>query len=78
VLGLISFWLDCIWRATRLGYGSGLRAVRREFSSADIVMLCMSVFGPEASVLGDEIEKDACKNRPGKYSANLPRCLRRW
>ncbi|KAM0224676.1 hypothetical protein ACHAQD_002257 [Fusarium lateritium] len=46
----------------------------QQFFPADIVLLAMGFLGPEARVLGDEIEKDARKNvktAPGKYSTNL-------
>ncbi|KAH0345520.1 glutamate synthase-like protein, partial [Aureobasidium melanogenum] len=46
-----------------------------EFFPADLVLLSMGFLGPEARVLGDEIEKDARKNvktPPGKYNTNLP------
>ncbi|EYB22189.1 hypothetical protein FG05_01433 [Fusarium graminearum] len=46
----------------------------QQFFPADLVLLAMGFLGPEARVLGDEIEKDARKNvktAPGKYSTNL-------
>ncbi|KAL7808853.1 hypothetical protein V8C26DRAFT_277612 [Trichoderma gracile] len=45
-----------------------------QFFPADLVLLAMGFLGPEARVLGDEIEKDARKNvktAPGKYSTNV-------
>ncbi len=42
---------------------------------ADLVLLAMGFLGPEARVLGDEIEKDARKNvktPPGQYCTNVP------
>jgi len=47
----------------------------QEFFPADLVLLSMGFLGPEARVLGDEIEKDARKNvktPPGQYSTNVP------
>ncbi|KAH6688346.1 glutamate synthase [Plectosphaerella plurivora] len=46
----------------------------RQFFPADLVLLSMGFLGPEARVLGDDVEKDARKNvktAPGKYSTNL-------
>lgn len=46
----------------------------QQFFPADLVLLSMGFLGPEARVLGDEIEKDARKNvktPPGKYSTNV-------
>ncbi|KLU89626.1 glutamate synthase [Magnaporthiopsis poae ATCC 64411] len=46
----------------------------QEFFPADLVLLSMGFLGPEARVLGDEIEKDARKNvktPPGKYCTNV-------
>jgi len=46
-----------------------------EFFPADLVLLSMGFLGPEARLLGDEIEKDARKNvktPPGKYCTNIP------
>ncbi|CAK7241518.1 MAG: glutamate synthase [NADH] [Sporothrix thermara] len=46
-----------------------------QFFPADLVLLAMGFLGPEARVLGDEIEKDARKNvktAPGQYSTNVP------
>jgi glutamate synthase (NADPH/NADH) len=46
----------------------------QQFFPADLVFLSMGFLGPEARVLGDEIEKDARKNvktAPGKYSTNI-------
>ncbi|KAK3683562.1 putative glutamate synthase [Podospora appendiculata] len=46
----------------------------QQFFPADLVLLSMGFLGPEARVLGDEIEKDARKNvktAPGKYSTNV-------
>jgi glutamate synthase (NADH) len=45
-----------------------------EFFDADLVLLSMGFLGPDARVLGDEIEKDARKNvktPPGKYNTNI-------
>ncbi|KAK0706806.1 hypothetical protein B0T26DRAFT_743952 [Lasiosphaeria miniovina] len=47
----------------------------QQFFPADLVLLSMGFLGPEARVLGDEIEKDARKNvktAPGTYSTNVP------
>jgi len=47
----------------------------KEFFPADLVLLSMGFLGPEARVLGDEIEKDARKNvktPPGQYCTNVP------
>jgi glutamate synthase (NADPH/NADH) len=47
----------------------------QQFFPADLVLLAMGFLGPEARVLGDEIEKDARKNvktAHGKYSTNIP------
>ena len=47
----------------------------QQFFEADLVLLSMGFLGPEARVLGDEIEKDARKNvktAPGKYATNVP------
>ncbi|CAK7263276.1 glutamate synthase [NADH] [Sporothrix epigloea] len=46
-----------------------------QFFPADLVLLAMGFLGPEARVLGDEIEKDARKNvktAPGSYSTSVP------
>ena len=46
----------------------------QQFFPADLVLLSMGFLGPEARVLGDEIEKDARKNvktPPGRYSTNV-------
>lgn len=46
----------------------------QQFFPADLVLLSMGFLGPEARILGDEIEKDARKNiktPPGKYSTNV-------
>ncbi|KAI6381051.1 glutamate synthase [NADH] [Pyricularia grisea] len=46
----------------------------QQFFPADLVLLSMGFLGPEARVLGDDIEKDARKNvktAPGKYSTNM-------
>lgn len=46
----------------------------QQFFPADLVLLSMGFLGPEARILGDEIEKDARKNvktPPGKYSTNI-------
>ncbi|KAG7103334.1 hypothetical protein HYQ44_017422 [Verticillium longisporum] len=46
----------------------------RQFFPADLVLLSMGFLGPEARILGDDIEKDARKNvktAPGKYATNL-------
>ncbi|KAK0732600.1 hypothetical protein B0T21DRAFT_412768 [Apiosordaria backusii] len=46
----------------------------QQFFPADLVLLSMGFLGPEARVLGDEIEKDARKNvktPAGKYSTNV-------
>merc|ERR1711937_670223 len=46
----------------------------QEFFPAELVFLSMGFLGPEARVLGDEIEKDARKNvktAPGKYATNI-------
>ncbi|OAA67851.1 glutamate synthase [Niveomyces insectorum RCEF 264] len=46
-----------------------------QFFPADLVLLAMGFLGPEARVLGDEIEKDARKNvktAPGEYATNIP------
>ena len=46
----------------------------RQFFPTDLVLLSMGFLGPEARVLGDDVEKDARKNvktAPGKYSTNL-------
>ncbi|KAL8381134.1 hypothetical protein RB595_005426 [Gaeumannomyces hyphopodioides] len=46
----------------------------QEFFPADLVLLSMGFLGPEARVLGDDIEKDARKNvktPPGKYRTNV-------
>ncbi|KAK4228981.1 putative glutamate synthase [NADPH] [Podospora fimiseda] len=46
----------------------------QQFFPADLVLLSMGFLGPEARVLGDDIEKDARKNvktAPGKYSTNV-------
>ncbi|KAL0470749.1 glutamate synthase [Neurospora intermedia] len=46
----------------------------QQFFPADLVLLSMGFLGPEARVLGDEIEKDPRKNvktPPGKYSTNV-------
>ncbi|KAL8353762.1 hypothetical protein RB601_003546 [Gaeumannomyces tritici] len=45
----------------------------QQFFPADLVLLSMGFLGPEARVLGDDIEKDARKNvktPPGKYCTN--------
>lgn len=47
----------------------------QQFFPADLVLLSMGFLGPEARILGDDIEKDARKNvktPPGKYSTNIP------
>lgn len=46
----------------------------QQFFPADLVLLSMGFLGPEARVLGDDIEKDARKNvktPQGKYSTNI-------
>ncbi|CAK7262523.1 glutamate synthase [NADH] [Sporothrix epigloea] len=46
-----------------------------QFFPADLVLLAMGFLGPEARVLGDDIEKDARKNvktAPGSYSTSVP------
>ena len=46
----------------------------QQFFPADLVLLSMGFLGPEARVLGDEIEKDARKNvktPAGRYSTNV-------
>jgi len=46
----------------------------QQFFPADLVLLSMGFLGPEARVLGDDIEKDARKNvktPAGKYSTNI-------
>lgn len=46
-----------------------------QFFPADLVLLAMGFLGPEARVLGDDIEKDARKNvktPPGKYCTSIP------
>jgi glutamate synthase (NADH) len=46
----------------------------QQFFPADLVLLSMGFLGPEARILGDEIEKDARKNvktPSGKYSTNI-------
>ncbi|KAK0613827.1 hypothetical protein B0T14DRAFT_569832 [Immersiella caudata] len=46
----------------------------QQFFPADLVLLSMGFLGPEARVLGDDIEKDARKNvktPAGKYSTNV-------
>ncbi|KAM3083035.1 glutamate synthase [NADH] [Clarireedia jacksonii] len=46
----------------------------QQFFPADLVLLSMGFLGPEARVLGDDIEKDARKNvktPPGKYNTNI-------
>ncbi|ELQ38300.1 ferredoxin-dependent glutamate synthase 1 [Pyricularia oryzae] len=46
----------------------------QQFFPADLVLLSMGFLGPEARVLGDDIEKDARKNvktAPGKYATNM-------
>lgn len=46
----------------------------QQFFPADLVLLAMGFLGPEARVLGDQIEKDARKNvktPPGRYSTNI-------
>ncbi|KAL1836953.1 hypothetical protein VTJ49DRAFT_4448 [Mycothermus thermophilus] len=46
----------------------------QQFFPADLVLLSMGFLGPEARMLGDEIEKDARKNvktPPGRYSTNV-------
>jgi glutamate synthase (NADPH/NADH) len=46
----------------------------QQFFPADLVLLSMGFLGPEARVLGDDIEKDARKNIKtpvGKYSTNI-------
>ncbi|EFW98823.1 glutamate synthase [Grosmannia clavigera kw1407] len=46
-----------------------------QFFLADLVLLAMGFLGPEARVLGDEIEKDARKNvktPPGQYATSVP------
>jgi glutamate synthase (NADH) len=45
-----------------------------EFFEADLVLLSMGFLGPEARLLGDDIEKDARKNvktPPGRYNTNV-------
>lgn len=47
----------------------------QEFFKADLVLLSMGFLGPEARVLGDEIEKDKRKNvktPTGQYCTNVP------
>ncbi|KAJ2895576.1 glutamate synthase [Zalerion maritima] len=47
----------------------------QEFFKADLVLLSMGFLGPEARVLGDDIEKDKRKNvktPPGSYATNVP------
>jgi glutamate synthase (NADPH/NADH) len=46
----------------------------QQFFPADLVLLSMGFLGPEARVLGEEIEKDARKNvktPAGRYSTNV-------
>ncbi|KAI0449826.1 glutamate synthase [Xylaria acuta] len=46
----------------------------KQFFPADLVLLSMGFLGPEARVLGDEIEKDSRKNvktAPGSYATNV-------
>ncbi|KAI0198710.1 glutamate synthase [Astrocystis sublimbata] len=46
----------------------------KQFFPADLVLLSMGFLGPEARVLGDEIEKDPRKNvktAPGSYATNI-------
>ena len=46
-----------------------------QFFPADLVLLAMGFLGPEARLLGDDIEKDARKNvktAPGSYSTSVP------
>lgn len=46
-----------------------------QFFPADLVLLAMGFLGPDARVLGDEIEKDARKNvktPAGQYNTNVP------
>lgn len=46
----------------------------QQFFPADLVLLSMGFLGPEARVLGDNIEKDARKNvktAPGSYATNV-------
>ncbi|GAW25181.1 putative glutamate synthase [Rosellinia necatrix] len=47
----------------------------KQFFPADLVLLSMGFLGPEARVLGDDIEKDARKNvktPAGSYATNVP------
>ncbi|KAI1844141.1 hypothetical protein JX266_009625 [Neoarthrinium moseri] len=47
----------------------------KQFFPADLVLLSMGFLGPEARVLGEEIEKDARKNvktPAGSYATNVP------